>query len=124
MPGMALSWRRKSWIWSSSRPAIFCLIRPMNIASSWPFVVSSPVREPVEVRSAFVATVVPWLKLVVSARSFSVDMPSCFAARPRLSMTPIEKSCGVEGAFAGVTLPWSSMTMQSVNVPPVSMPIR
>ena len=37
---------------------------------------------------------------------------------------PWAKSPGVEGAFAVVTAPFSSMTTQSVNVPPISTPTR
>ena len=83
-----------------------------------------PVRTPVRVMSAFVATVVPCPKRVVRARSCSPVMPKRCAARATLSITPIEKSCGVDAAFAAVTLPSSSTTTQSVNVPPVSTPIR
>ncbi len=96
----------------------------MKSASSCPRVVRIPVRAPLRVMRAFVATVVPWPNRVVRESSCSRLRPSTAAAFPTLSMTPMEKSFGVDAAFVAVTLPASSTTMQSVNVPPVSTPMR
>ena len=54
--------------------------------------------------------------------SASVVSPSFPATRSSASSTPWEKSRGVEGALAVTMRPPASMTTQSVNVPPVSMP--
>ena len=68
---------------ASERPATFCTVRPIRIASSCPRVVINAVFAPVRVMSRFVATVVPWANSVVSASSSSSVRPS----RPAASET-------------------------------------
>jgi len=70
-----------------------------------------------------VPTVVPSASRAVSPSSASIVIPSRSAATRSDSMTPSEKSSGVDGALAAVSFPLASITMQSVKVPPVSMPM-
>src|SRR3954471_19651761 len=81
----------------------------------------NPIRSSLPSRSWLVATVVPWLTAVTADPSRSI--------RPRTLRTPLRKpsagSAGVDGVFVVVVWPVSSSTATtSVNVPPVSMPMR
>jgi hypothetical protein len=118
--GSALANRATFTISPSDRPATFWTVRPMMIASSWPRVVSSAVLAPVRVIRMFVATVVPWAKIVVSPSSDSVSSPSRPAASATAPSTPSSKSGGVEGDLARTTVPSLSTTTQSLKVPPLS----
>src|SRR4051812_19854572 len=80
-----------------------------------------PIRSSLPSSSWLVATVVPWLTAVTA----SPDRP----IRSRTLRTPLRKpsagSAGVDGVFVVVVWPVSSSTATtSVNVPPVSMPMR
>src|SRR4051812_43293530 len=81
----------------------------------------NPIRSSLPSSSWLVATVVPWLTAVIA----SPDRPS----EPSTLRTPLRKpsagSAGVDGVFVVVVCPVSSSTATtSVNVPPVSMPMR
>ena len=104
-------------------PAAFWIVRPTISASSCPLVVIRPTREPVRVSSAFVAAVVPSVNRSLEATSSSSVDPSAAAALATESITPAEKSRGVDGALPTVTRPCSSSTTQSVKVPPLSTAI-
>src|SRR4051794_29702287 len=80
-----------------------------------------PIRSSLPSSSWLVATVVPWLTAVIA-------LPSSWS-RPRTLRTPLRKpsagSAGVDGVFVVVVWPVSSSTATtSVNVPPVSIPMR
>jgi hypothetical protein len=70
-----------------------------------------------------VPTVVPSASRAVSRSNVSVVIPSRSAARRSDSMTPSEKSSGVDEDLAGTMCPSASITTQSVKVPPVSIPM-
>src|SRR6478609_10786409 len=81
----------------------------------------NPIRSSLPSSSWLVATVVPWLTAVTASPDRSI--------RPRTLRTPVRKpsagSAGVDGVFVVVVWPDSSSTATtSVNVPPVSMPMR
>ncbi len=57
-------------------------------------------------------------------RAHPVAMPMRRAAAAIASIMPRAKSSGVDGDFAVVTAPPSSITTQSVKVPPISTPTR
>ena len=81
----------------------------------------NPIRSSLPSSSWLVATVVPWLTAVTADPSRSI--------RPRTLRTPLRKpsagSAGVDGVLVVVVWPVSSSTATtSVNVPPVSMPMR
>src|SRR5439155_5405434 len=95
----------------------------MWMTSRCPFVVISPTFAPRRCSMAFVPTVVPSASRAVSRKRPSVVRPSPSAARRKDSMTPSEKSSGVDDAFAVVIRPSASITTQSVKVPPVSIPM-
>jgi hypothetical protein len=73
---------------------------------------------------AFVPTVVPWQRRVIDRQRSGVVTPSFAAASSSAAIRPSEKSCGVDGALVVTTVPDSSTTTQSVNVPPMSTPQR
>src|SRR3954467_4423040 len=80
-----------------------------------------PIRSSLPSSSWLVATVVPWLTAVTALRS----RPNW----PRTFCTPARKrsagSAGVDGVLVVATAPVSSSTATtSVNVPPVSIPMR
>ena len=97
--------------------------RMMWITSRCPRVVIKPTRAPRRWSIALVPTVVPRARRSVFRSKASVVTPSFSPARRSDSITPSEKSPGVDDALAVTMRPPSSMTTQSVNVPPVSMPI-
>src|SRR3954464_14879524 len=81
----------------------------------------NPIRSSLPSSSWLVATVVPWLTAVIAFPS----RPSC----PSTLRTPLRKpsagSAGVDGVFVVLVCPDSSSTATtSVNVPPVSIPMR
>src|SRR3954463_11560005 len=81
----------------------------------------NPIRSSLPSSSWLVATVVPWLTAVIAS--------PCRPIRSRTLRTPVRKpsagSAGVEGVFVVVVRPVSSSTATtSVNVPPVSIPMR
>src|SRR5688572_1405680 len=81
----------------------------------------NPMRSSLPSSSWLVATVVPWLTAVIASPERSI--------RPRTLRTPFRKpsagSAGVDGVFVVLIWPVSSSTATtSVNVPPVSMPMR
>src|SRR3712207_3408611 len=80
-----------------------------------------PIRSSLPSSNWLVATVVPWLTAVIASPSRSM--------RDSTLRTPFRKpsagSAGVDGVFVVVLAPVSSSTATtSVNVPPVSMPMR
>src|SRR5688572_1879647 len=81
----------------------------------------NPMRSSLPSSSWLVATVVPWLTAVTALPSRPI--------RPRTLRTPLRKpsagSAGVDGVLVVMVWPDSSSTATtSVNVPPVSMPMR
>src|SRR3954452_7224339 len=85
----------------------------------------NPIRSSLPSSSWLVATVVPWLTAEIVSPAVSSEMPS----RASTLRTPVRKpsagSAGVDGVFVVVVWPVSSSTATtSVNVPPVSMPMR
>src|SRR3954447_10967664 len=85
----------------------------------------NPIRSSLPSSSWLVATVVPWLTAEIVSPAMSSEMP----IRSSTLRTPVRKpsagSAGVDGVFVVVVLPVSSsMATTSVNVPPVSMPMR
>ena len=92
----------------------FCLA--ISIRSSKPAVVTRPTRAPRRSSRLLVPTVVPW-----TISSFRASAPPRSSRIP--STMPRPGSSGVEKTLAMRTSP-SSMTTQSVNVPPVSTPMR
>ena len=72
---------------------------------------------------ALVPTVVPSASRAVSRSSASVVNERRSPASRSDSITPSEKSSGVEGALAVTSRPSASITTQSVKVPPVSIPM-
>ena len=97
--------------------------RMMWMTSRWPRVVMSPTFAPRRWSIALVPTVVPSARRAVSRSSASVVTPSRSPARRSDSITPSEKSSGVDEALAVTMRPPASMTTQSVKVPPVSIPM-
>jgi hypothetical protein len=91
--------------------------------SAWPRVVRKPTRATSPVISALSADVVPCAISSVSPSSSAVSRPSVAASSPTIAITPREKSGGVDGVFAAVTVPRSSVATASVNVPPMSIPM-
>ena len=77
--------------------------RMMWIASSWPLVVIRPTRAPLRWMSAFVPTVVPWVRIAIAAQNRSNGKPSRSAATRIASSMPSAKSLGVEAALVAVT---------------------
>src|SRR5215218_1201464 len=80
-----------------------------------------PIRSSLPSSSWLVATVVPWLTAVIASPERSI--------RSRTLRTPVRKpsagSAGVDGVLVVVVRPDPSSTATtSVNVPPVSMPMR
>src|SRR3954452_4752257 len=80
-----------------------------------------PMRSSLPSSSWLVATVVPWLTAVTASPESPI--------MPRTLRTPLRKpsagSVGVDGVLVVVVWPVSSSTATtSVNVPPVSMPMR
>src|SRR5262249_30816552 len=98
--------------------------RMMRIASSWPRVVIRPAFAPLRWISAFVPTVVPWVRTSTSRQKASNDIPSRSAATRIAASMPSAKSRGVEEALVAVMRPERSSTTQSVKVPPISKPAR
>src|SRR5258705_394017 len=75
------------------------------------------------IRSAEQQTNTSSARRAVSRSSASVVTPSRSPASRSDSITPSEKSSGVEAALAVTMRPSASITTQSVNVPPVSIPM-
>ena len=71
---------------------------------------------------AFVPTVVPCARTLIDLRSSGEDRLNLVAALSIAFRTPSEKSEGVDGDLAIVSLPSSSINTQSVKVPPISNP--
>ena len=95
----------------------FC--RPISSTSSNPSVIRRPMRAPFSSRIALVAMVVPCTKRSMSP-GFS-PLSASTASTP--ARTPATRSFGDEGTFAAHT--WSPRRpITSVNVPPMSTPIR
>ena len=95
----------------------FC--RPISSTSSNPSVIRRPMRAPFSSRIALVAMVVPCTK-----RSTSPGVsPLSASTTSTPARTPATRSFGDEGTFAAHT--WSPRRpITSVNVPPMSTPIR
>jgi hypothetical protein len=96
--------------------------RMINRESAWPRVVIRPVLAPCIWMIALVPTAVP----VKQQRRRGDQIAERYAEALGVDFESIEKaackvSSGVEGLFAIVTRPCSSITTQSVNVPPVSI---
>ena len=108
----------------SGRPATFENTLPIRIASSCPRVVMSPVRAPVRVIIAFVACVVPWTNSSVCPSSSCRERPRPSALSRTASRTPSCSEPGVVSDLDTERPPSSSATTQSVNVPPMSTPMR
>ena len=121
--GSGLPLSGKCSTWTLLRPGTPRAPRMMWMTSRWPRVVIRPTLAPRRWSMALVPTVVPSARRAVSLSSASVVMPSRSAARRSDSMTPSEKSSGVDEALAGTMRPAASITTQSVKVPPVSMPM-
>ncbi len=86
-----------------------------------PRVVMSAARAPLPWRSALVTTVVAWASHVTSAGA----APRRCVAVASASSTPWQKSRGVVGTLTTPISPLlSSTSTTSVNVPPMSTPIR
>src|SRR5262252_5929928 len=98
--------------------------RMMWIASSWPFVVIRPTFAPLRWISAFVPTVVPWVRTEMSEQNRSNESPRRSDATRIAASMPSAKSRGVEEALVAVMRPERSSTTQSVKVPPMSTPTR
>ena len=80
-----------------------------------------PIRSSLPSSSWLVATVVPWLTTATSAP----DAPSRPSTLSTAARKPSAGSAGVDGVFVVTSTPVaSSSATTSVNVPPVSMPIR
>jgi len=94
----------------------------MISASPWPRVVMRPVFTPFSWTIALVPTVVPCSNNLVFCINWDNVSPNFSAATSRALKNPSEKSFGVDGLLAMAICPRSSMTTQSVNVPPVSTP--
>ena len=95
----------------------------MWMTSRCPRVVINPTFAPRRWSIALVPTVVPSASRSVSRSSASVVSPSFSPANRSESITPSEKSPGVDDALAVTMRPAPSITTQSVKVPPVSMPM-
>lgn len=98
--------------------------RRISRMSRKPSVVIRAVRAMFPVTRALVAAVVPWTMRSISPMKASRLSEKAAAASPRAPRTPAEKSSGVEGDLNSRSPPASSMTTQSVKVPPVSMQTR
>src|SRR3954468_8626151 len=85
----------------------------------------NPIRSSLPSSSWLVATVVPWLTAEIVSPAMSSEMPIRSSTLRTPVRTPSGGAAGVDGVFVVVVLPVSSsMATTSVNVPPVSMPMR
>ncbi len=98
--------------------------RMMWMASSWPRVVMSPTFAPLRWISAFVPTVVPWVRTRICPQKSANSSSSRSAATRMAFSMPSAKLPGVDEDLVAVIAPFWSMTTQSVNVPPMSTPTR
>src|SRR5438067_3515020 len=121
--GSGLPLSGKCSTWTLLRPGTPRAPRMMWMTSRWPLVVISPTLAPRRCSMALVPTVVPSASRAVSRSSASVVSPTRSAASRSDSITPSEKSSGVDAALAVTMRPSASITTQSVKVPPVSMPM-
>ena len=89
--------------------------------NSYPSLVMNPSRPTSPSSNWLVAMVVPWLTDATASMPVP-SSPSIFASP---AMNPWAGSAGVDGVLVTVSSPvTSSNATTSVNVPPVSMPIR
>ncbi len=98
--------------------------RMMWMTSLWPRVVSKPTFAPRRWMIALVPAVVPCASIVIDLSNAGSSSPTRSPARCSASSTPSAKLPGVDGALEIVSRPPSSMSTQSVNVPPISRPQR
>ena len=98
--------------------------RRISSASRVPWVVSRPVRLPPPVRTALVATVVPWTTRSTLPRKASTSAPRCSASSAMPRMMAPAGSAGSAGTLCTAISPAASQRAKSTKVPPTSTPMR
>ena len=98
--------------------------RRISSASRVPSVVSRPVRLPPPVRTALVATVVPWTTRSTLARKASTPAPRCSASSAMPRMMAPAGSAESAGTLCTAMSPAASQRAKSTKVPPTSTPMR